>query len=356
MTWLRRLARNLFASAYIALALAHVAAAEVERTAYLSISRSLVKVLAIDAGGKYSLGTGIVVGRGKVITNCHVTIDAVRVQLSQDGATWEASAQQNDLKRDVCLLSANNLDIPAVRLGTAKDLKLRQEVGAAGFALGSNLHFMSGLVSGLHAYEGSHVIQTTTEFFPGDSGGALFDSDGQLVGVLTFYFDQSGAQRHFAIPVDWFLPHIARADRYQVIAPLRGEGPFWNRRLDALPYFMRAVALEAHGRWNALLTLTKKWAAEEPASAEAWLTRGNAYRKLGEETAATVAYEQAAAIDPNFSPAWYALGSASTGHGQTQALESAVKPLAVRAKDQTATLTAHKDSRHDSNPAVRVLP
>jgi serine protease Do len=268
------------AGALIALMLPRFALAEFDGALLAAVAPSLVKIRASDSSGKQALGTGVVVGRGKVITNCHVTLDATRIELAQDRATWEANAEASDVKRDLCLLKVSGLDLPAVKLGSVRDLKLNQDVRAAGFALGSELHFVAGAVSGLHRYEASYVIQTTTRFLPGDSGGALFDNSGRLVGILTFYFDQGGVQRHFAIPADWVERCLAAGERYRPIAPLVGERPFWQYKLTELPYFMRAVALEARGRWGELTELAKDWAAAEPNSTEAALVREAAQRRL----------------------------------------------------------------------------
>ena len=269
--------------------------AEVDRVTLAKASASLVKVQVDLANGGIGMGTGVVVARGKVITNCHVIKEAERIQLVQDGIQWNVSATSNDMHHDLCLLTVTGLNLPAIKLGSTEQLNVGDEVAAAGFAFGSRAHYAQGSVNGLHSYDSSRVVRTTAQFFPGDSGGALIDKNGQLVGILSF-FSEAGSGSYFAVPVDWFAARIANMQAYKPIAPI-AEFPFWYRPSVAeLPYFLQAANLESQAQWSSLMTLAERWIRREPNNPEAWLARGNALQALGDAASAAQAHDHAATI------------------------------------------------------------
>ena len=269
--------------------------AEVDRVTLAKASASLVKVQVDLANGGIGMGTGVVVARGKVITNCHVIKEAERIQLVQDGIQWNVSATSNDMHHDLCLLTVTGLNLPAIKLGSTEQLNVGDEVAAAGFAFGSRAHYAQGRVNGLHSYDSSRVVRTTAQFFPGDSGGALIDKNGQLVGILSF-FSEAGSGSYFAVPVDWFAARIANMQAYKPIAPI-ADMPFWFRpSLAELPYFLQAANFESQSQWSSLMTLAETWINREPNNPEAWLARGNALKALGDATNAAQAHANAATI------------------------------------------------------------
>jgi serine protease Do len=259
--------------------------ADVERTVLIGLSNSIVKVITENRGGSISVGTGVVLGRGKVVTNCHVTQKAERIQLLHDGMTWNVTAQASDVQHDLCLLSAQRLDLPAVKVGSATQLKPGDDVAAAGFAFGQRPHFAPGKVVNLHALDNGNVVQTTAQFFPGDSGGALIDRDGKLVGILSF-FSPDGPQQFFAVPVDWFVERVNNQQDYVDIAPLAGA-PFWLRNsLAELPFFMQAAALEARGDWPQLWSVAQEWLRKEPLNPQARAQYASAEKRIASSMAA----------------------------------------------------------------------
>ena len=131
-----------------------------------------------------------------------------------------------------------------------------------GFEGGVTLRARTGVVRALHAYDGARVVESTTPFTSGASGGALFDAQGRLVGILTYRL--RGDQRsYFSVPVEWFAARLAEAGTYAAVAPLEGAQPFWQRPQVGLPFFLRAHQLETGGDWGGLLNLTDEWSKAE---------------------------------------------------------------------------------------------
>lgn len=268
--------------------------AEIDRATLVRLSASLVKVQVSTSQGGMGMGTGVVIALGKVVTNCHVTKEAERIQLVQEGVQWDVTGMAPDMHHDLCLLTVSRLNLPAINIGSARKLRVGDEVAAAGFAFGGKVHFSQGNVHGLYAFDNSRVVRTNAQFAPGDSGGALIDRDGNLVGINSFF--AGGASSFFAVPVDWFVDRIANMQAYKPVAPI-ADMPFWFRpTLTELPMFLQAANFEARGLWSDLLALTQTWLRNEPHHPEAWIAHGNALKRLGDADAASQALARATTI------------------------------------------------------------
>ncbi len=291
-------------------ALLPAAAAELDRLRFIALSVSVVKVEAIKTGGGFSIGTAVSVAPGRFVTNCHVTRDAETVMLVRSGARWPARGERADLHLDLCLLDVPGLaDVPPLPLASARGLRVAQPVAAAGYTGGAGLQMYAGVVNGLHELNGSKVIQTTTAFTSGASGGALFDADGRLVGILTYRL--RGAEGYyFAAPTDWIADRVADPAGYVAVGPLEGPPPFWSQPVAALPFFMQAASLEIDGRWHDLLALTDRWIVDDRRDAECWFMRGNSFASLDRLPRAVESFRLAVDLDPHYTRAWANLGRA----------------------------------------------
>ena len=177
---------------------------------------SVVVVLALGRDGATTgQGSGVVVDRTEVVTNCHVVEDAAGIAVRQASdhtgeTTWRMKASvltRND-ERDLCLLYVDQLSDPpapaAARLGSAKTLSVGEEVYAIGAPRGLELSLSRGIVSQLRGVMGKRrdpLIQTDAAISPGSSGGGLFNANGELVGITTF--KRRGENLNFALPADW---------------------------------------------------------------------------------------------------------------------------------------------------------
>jgi serine peptidase DegS len=161
-----------------------------------------------------SLGSGVVIDRaGYVVTNYHVIRDAdeIRVQLA-DGRNAAPTLVGTDPDTELALLKIDLPDLPEIRLGRSDTLQVGEVVLAIGNSLGLSQTVTMGIVSatgrgqlGVTTFE--DFIQTDAAINAGNSGGALVNARGELVGINTAVLSMASDQTMpeglgFAIPVN----------------------------------------------------------------------------------------------------------------------------------------------------------
>ena len=314
------------AASFVLALLAPLAAAKTPEQIFVQVSPSVVVVDIFDIKGKsIGLGSGAVIGAGQVITNCHVAQKGKSLQVRQSGKTFKATLQYADPERDLCQLSAPDLQAPPLTLGTAKNLRVGQRVYAIGAPKGLELTLSEGLISSLRPYEGSQYIQTSAAISPGSSGGGLFDEQGQLIGITTFYLEE-GQNLNFALPVDWIDDLPKRAQTTPIAA-----------KKSLLDWINRAAVLEQKKDWRGLLKLSQKWVKNEPGSAYAWVALGEAYFAIKQYDQAIPAYREALRIQPEFAIGWNGLGITYSSIEQyNQAIHAYREALRIEPEDAGA--------------------
>jgi len=168
-----------------------------------------------------SLGSGVIVSaEGYVLTNHHVVEGADDIQLVlNDGRRLTAHVRGTDPESDIAVLKADGDNLPAITFGAIERVQVGDTVLAIGNPFGFGNTVTSGIVSalgrnhlGINRFE--DFIQTDAAINPGNSGGALVDAAGNLIGINSTIFSQSGGSLGigFAIPVS-----IARSVLEQII-------------------------------------------------------------------------------------------------------------------------------------------
>jgi serine protease Do len=274
---------------------------------WIAVSSGIVKVEVSRPRG-YSLGTGVVVDRGKVVTACHVLREGTKVAVLHAGVRYSAVTRNTSAEHDICILRVPLLEAPPAVLRPTSQLAIGEDVGAIGFSAGAGVHYAHGAVDRLYRYDEGIVVQGSAAFTSGASGGGLFDADKHLVGILMFRMRGAGAQ-YFSAPVEWIASGPEGTDE-AVDAEISVE-PFWNRASDQLPYFMRANILMNGERWGELQTLLSQWQLDEPSSAEPAFLSGELDSRRGQTALALINYREAVARDPKHALAWSGLVRAS---------------------------------------------
>lgn len=155
------------------------------------------------------------------------------------------------------------------------------------------------------------MIQTTVAISQGSSGGGLFNAEGELVGITTFYLKE-GQGLNFALPVEWVselvssskpgqFPKEFNPDDWEPVVPGTGEksSKDWSDRVSALI---------SEKDWEGLLAHGRQWTRTEPDNSTAWFTLGLAYKALGRNQDAIEAYRKAQSLADDSAGALRMLG------------------------------------------------
>jgi serine protease DegQ len=171
--------------------------------AYELVKGAVVRVRGLggegdaDKDAERSVGSGVVIlDNGTILTNLHVVSSAKRLRVVfSDGLEADATVIGARPEHDLAVIQAKTVpdDLTPATLRSTADLRVGDEVVAAGFPFGIGPSVTSGVVSGLRreyqSPEGKRLLTNLIQFDaaanPGSSGGPLFTTDGEVVGIVT---------------------------------------------------------------------------------------------------------------------------------------------------------------------------
>ena len=152
-------------------------------------------------------GSAVAIDDFHLLTNCHVLEGGgvFVIGKSEPKTLNTATVTQADYSGDRCIVRSNHAVTPVQGIRRFESL----EVGEGVFAIGSPSGLENTLSEGLISGKRNHndlglVVQTSASISPGSSGGGLFDSRGNLVGITTMYL-RDAQNLNFAISADEFL-------------------------------------------------------------------------------------------------------------------------------------------------------
>ncbi|OIQ77716.1 putative periplasmic serine endoprotease DegP-like precursor [mine drainage metagenome] len=172
------------------------------------------------------LGSGFIISsNGLILTNAHVVKGAKSVTVTlTDRRTYKAKVLGYDTKTDIAVVKIPAKNLPTVRVGNPASL----DVGDWVLAIGSPYGFYNTVTAGIVSAKSRSLpdddmvpfIQTDVAVNPGNSGGPLFNTKGEVVGINSQIFTQTGAFQglSFAIPIN-----VAEAVAKQIIQSGRVE-------------------------------------------------------------------------------------------------------------------------------------
>ena len=157
----------------------------------------------------FGAGSGFIISPdGVILTNAHVVHGANEVTVKlQDRREFRAKVLGSDPKTDVAVLKIDAKNLPTVPLGNSRNLQVGEWVLAIGSPFGLESTVTAGVVSAKSRSlpDGSvPFIQTDVAVNPGNSGGPLFNTRGEVVGINSQIYSQTGGYQglSFAIPID----------------------------------------------------------------------------------------------------------------------------------------------------------
>jgi len=162
---------------------------------------------------RVSTGSGVIISKdGYIITNNHVIDRAETIEVVHQKRTYPAKLIGTDKNTDIAVLKVETENLPAIQLGSSRELKIGEWVIAVGNPFNLTSTVTAGIVSAKERqinilggeFPLESFIQTDAPINPGNSGGALVNVRGELVGINTAILSRTGSYTGygFAVPVD----------------------------------------------------------------------------------------------------------------------------------------------------------
>ncbi len=243
------------------------------------LNSSIVKVNVATKNGGHGVGSGVVVAKDHIVTNCHVVANAAGVHVTKYGQSFSPYALIADWANDLCILKFKFLELKPVMLGSNRDLDYEQEV--FGKSYGGNTikpHTVFGKVKGIHQLDKNKVIQSSAWFAMGASGGGLFNYNGDLIGITTFKSAGRSAF-YYSMPVEIIKEMLATGKELSVTT--QPELPFWDAPDEKQPFFMQVVGPLKQENWEKVQAISSEWRLTQPNSLEAHSHHALSLFKLG---------------------------------------------------------------------------
>lgn len=321
-------------------------AAQDAQQIFKQVSPSLFILDLVNEKGEaqVSSASAVAVAPSTVLTTLHNSV--VKLALRQQGSlrlrqgakTWPVTVLRADREHGLCLLEADGLEAPVPPVRPSSSLKRAERVYLVGLQIeigvekapGEEIGFLitehglavsEGTIHALSPYEKASVLETTAKVSLGSDGGGLFDSQGQLVGLMDLILF-IGERNSYAMPTEWFV----RTDSWAAPLGILADKPCPRWHTVAWKEIgLRRASWDSEGARTAYENATRC----APDDDWAWVGLGFTRGLLKEYESAVAAYEEAVQLDSSLASAWSGLGDAYVGLGQDakaiEAYETAVK-------------------------------
>jgi hypothetical protein len=287
---------------------------------FQNASKSVVVLQTINSDGlAYKQGSGVIISKNLIVTNCHVLQGGESFLVAVSGKNMTGVLNSGDVEKDLCTLTVGTGSLPSVEVRSSDTLKIGEVVYAIGSPKGLELSLSSGLVSQLRG-QGMPLIQTTAAISSGSSGGGLFDVRGRLVGITSFKV-VGGDSLNFAAPAAWIsgLPKISANQ----IASFSTE-----KKIEQV----RKLLLQK--KTSEAISFCKDWLSESPGSYHPYYWMGLAYQAVDNNSAAVDAFKKVVSINSDHSQSWILMGNAFSGLGKhEQAIAARKEGLKINPND-----------------------
>ena len=175
------------------------------------------------------MGSGVIISAdGYIVTNNHVIDGAEKLEvILNDNRTFNATVVGSDEKTDIALIKINAKDLHAINFGNSDAVKVGQWCVAVGNPFGFNSTVTAGIISakarGMNTNDNNGgikaFIQHDAAVNPGNSGGALVNTAGELIGINTMIYSQTGNYSgcSFAVPSNTVRKVITDIKQYGTV-------------------------------------------------------------------------------------------------------------------------------------------
>ena len=227
---------------------------------------SVVKVHVANDKGNHGVGSGVVVAKNYIVTNCHVIANSQGIHVTKYGISYSPDALIANWKSDLCILKFKFLELKPVPMKKTAEVEYETDVFTKSYGGNSARPGSSfGTVKAKFDFDGHQIIQSSASFMLGASGGGIFNYQGELLGITTFKTPGRSAF-YYSMPVEIIEEMLTKGEEVSITtAP---ERAFWDQPEEDQPYFMRVVSALNKKDWNKLKIISEDWVKSEPEADE----------------------------------------------------------------------------------------
>jgi hypothetical protein len=291
------------------------------------LNKSMIQLWVSYENGVTGTGSGVVIKKNHVATDCHVFQNATGVNVVKYHDTYSPIGVYASWERDLCVLKFDNLPLEPVKLRKSESVSYEEEVFTLTFPNDNPVPLPSyGKIKALYPFDKQSIIRTSATFTVGSSGGALFDNEFNLIGITTFKSPGKRLGYFYCLPTEW----IDDVLNTEMLTDIRSETPpFWALPDEQKPFFMQVVLPLQDSDWTELKRLAKLWTQAEDDSTNAWFYLGLAEIHFNKDFA-KLFLEKSVQLNPRNLDALEALYNLSIEEGdevQIQKLRKKIEEL-----------------------------
>ena len=324
---------------------------------YSKISNAVVIIYTYDKNGKtLSQGSGVIINeKGLIYTNYHVFAGANKLIVKHKGNFVDYEKIVGiDVQKDILILKFKANSLESIKIANSDLIKVGQKIYAIGSPLGFENTMTEGLVSGLryNKEEDKNYIQISAAISHGSSGGAVVNSNGELIGISSATIAK-GQNLNFAIPVNDFITAYRKLGipQNEIDASdflMRGINNSRNRNPDsAIINYEKAISIDPENPkiWIAYINLAYAYGQKKifekallnfkrviqlkPLMANAYTGIGMVYDNLNKKDSALLYLKKGISVDSNDYRAYFYYGRFLTVKDDNLAIEYFKKVISI---------------------------
>ena len=331
---------------------------------YKENSPAVVVVVSINSEGKpVSQGSGFLVREdGVIVTNYHVVSMAsdIKIKIGYKVRNIEGLLHV-DPENDIAIIKVEGKDYPKVRLGDANKVQIGEKIYAVGSPQGLENTISEGILSGIREVDPERkILQMTAAISQGSSGGPVFNSRGEVIGIATFMIAET-QNLNFAMPVNVIMGGLSKKD---LVSPQEACQLDFNET--AACWFYQGLAYGSVGQHDRAADAFRRSLNIDTKKAETYVNLGVSYANMGKYQEAIDMLNQALKIDPNRAETLNKLG---TIYSQIDRYDDAMinlkKAIELKPGDPLAyynlavtygKLNKHKEAIDTVREAIKLAP
>ena len=258
-----------------------------------SYNKSVAVIICYDQNGKKKAqGSGVILEeKGIVITNFHLFAGSDKFDVMRnDSSIGFTEIQGVNIEKDVMVFKLFATDFPKIPVGNSSSLAVGDKVFAIGSPKGLENSISEGMVSGIRKIGENkrNMIQITASISPGSSGGAVFNDNGELVGISSMKVTD-GENLNFMIPIN------------EVMAVV-DSGLYEKQTIQALKFLYAGKDAVENAKYTEAIDNFTKYIGMAPPESKAYNYRGRAYLNNKDFEKAMKDFQMALKIDKDYLP------------------------------------------------------